>query len=123
MSRASRRAEPWPTIYHGSDYTGRRRGYTFSDEGYVGQVGAFNGLITQVNGDHRALRCTSLAFREPRPTKKGSPLALKLITDYCPTDYFSPVPSRLSQFVKGEPEGGALLACFHSLVFVNTQAP
>ncbi|HXM05050.1 MAG TPA: hypothetical protein VN939_20725 [Chthoniobacterales bacterium] len=40
MSGAGRRAEPWPTIDHGFDYAGRRRGDTFSDKGYVGQVGA-----------------------------------------------------------------------------------
>jgi len=28
MGKAGRRAEPWPTICHGSDYAGRRRGDT-----------------------------------------------------------------------------------------------
>ncbi|HEY4813196.1 MAG TPA: hypothetical protein VIH58_00895 [Chthoniobacterales bacterium] len=71
MSKATRRAEPWPTIHHGSDFAGRRRGDTFSGKGYVGQVGAFNGLTAQLNEDHRTLRYSNLALWEPRPTKDG----------------------------------------------------
>jgi hypothetical protein len=65
------KSEPGHTIHHGSDYADQRRGDTLSDEGYVGQVGAFNGVIKQLSEDHRALRDTSLAIREPRPTKDG----------------------------------------------------
>jgi hypothetical protein len=69
MSKASRRAEPWHTIHHGSDYAGQIRGDTFNGKGYVGQVGTFNGLAAQLNEDHRTLRYSNLALREPRPTK------------------------------------------------------
>jgi hypothetical protein len=69
MGEASRRAEPWETTDHGSDYAGvRRRGDTFNGKGYVGQVGAFNALIAQLNEDQRPLRVINLALREgPRP--------------------------------------------------------
>jgi hypothetical protein len=52
MSRASRRAEP--LAYD------------------TPRLGASNGLITQLSEDHRALRKTSLAILEPRPTKEGA---------------------------------------------------
>ena len=51
ISKASRRAEPWPAKHQ--------------------RFGAFNGLIAQLNGNHRTLRYTDVAIREPRPTKYG----------------------------------------------------
>ena len=74
MSKAPSRAEQWPTIYHGSDYATDHASEIRKDTGYVGQVGALNGLTAQLNEDHSALRYSNLAFREPRPTKDGSPL-------------------------------------------------
>jgi hypothetical protein len=72
MSKAARRAEPWPTTHHGSDYAGpKTRAILPGGKGYVGQVGAFNGLTAQLNEDHRTLRYSNLALWEPRPTKDG----------------------------------------------------
>jgi len=60
---------------------------------------AFNGLVTRLNGNHYALRCTDLAVREPRPTKLG--LAPKLITDSLLTAHSLPVLARNISFHAG----------------------
>jgi hypothetical protein len=53
MSKASRRAEPWPTTHQ--------------------RLGAFSGLIAQVIEDHRTLCYTYLNVREPRPPMAPPP--------------------------------------------------
>ena len=64
---------PVATRYTTAPTAPAKLGDTFNGKGYVGQVGEFNVLITQLSEDHRALCDTGLAIREPRPTKDAPP--------------------------------------------------